>query len=249
MVHQSNDRNEPASVNQVVWEPTCHHVLSGTEMGKCLMWHGSTFHYFDKRPVSDYAIRTMLWSPGDEWLVFGDEKGYVRLLTPHFATSHTFRAHHGNIYGLAFAPTGMRLATGSDDGVVKLWDASGRGGGGGGGGAGGGASGDDTASTDQIAELRGHGYEVRSLAWHPTLSLLASASRDSTIRLWDASSGKNIDVLCVLRALPPGRTGAITRSLPFLTFSGFVSFLPLPSPSLLFSSFPSLLLPFSHISR
>ena len=76
----------------------------------------------------------------------------------------------------SFSPTDAKLATGSDDGSVKVWDFY--------------------RSSEELA-LRGHGGEVRAVAWHPSKCLLATGSKDSTqpIKLWDPKSGTAINTM------------------------------------------------------
>jgi WD40 repeat protein len=61
------------------------------------------------------------------------------------------------------------LATGHDDGVVRVWD---------------------TASRRQVHEFRGHDQPVGSLAFSPDGTRLASAAEDRLIHLWDLTAGK-----------------------------------------------------------
>lgn len=83
----------------------------------------------------------------------------------------TFQSHNDIVYGVAFSPDDQKLATGSEDGTVKLWKAG----------------------TDQlVATLRGHTSCVNKLKFSPTGGYLATASCDRTVKLWDTSNFQEI---------------------------------------------------------
>jgi WD40 repeat protein len=69
---------------------------------------------------------------------------------------------------LAFSPDGKRLASGSADWTVRVWDAAG------------GAA---------LLTLCGHEGVVASVAFSPDGKRIASGARDWTVRVWDAVSG------------------------------------------------------------
>ena len=73
---------------------------------------------------------------------------------------------------VAFSPDGTRIASGSDDNTVRLWDA-------------------DTGQP--IGQpLTGHTDTVFSVAFSPDGNRIASGSDDNTVRLWDAATGQPI---------------------------------------------------------
>ena len=70
---------------------------------------------------------------------------------------------------MAFSPDGKRLASGSADGTVKVWDA---------------LTGQETLT------LKGHNGRVASVAFSPDGQRIASGSRDGTVKVWDALTGQ-----------------------------------------------------------
>jgi TIR domain/WD domain, G-beta repeat len=87
--------------------------------------------------------------------------------TPHF---RTLTGHTSAVHGVAFAPDGRTLATGSADRTVRLWDLS-----------------DRNQPHPLGAPLTGHTSTVEGVAFAPDGRTLATTSDDQTIRLWDLS--------------------------------------------------------------
>ena len=86
------------------------------------------------------------------------------------------RGHKNKVHTLAWNALGNRLASGSTDHTGRVWDAEG--------------------GCKSFIELKGHTDSVDQLCWHPSHpELLATASADKTVRLWDARAETSIHKL------------------------------------------------------
>jgi WD40 repeat protein/transcriptional regulator with XRE-family HTH domain len=143
----------------------------------------------------------------------------------------TLRGHTSELMGLTYSPDGTRLATISDDGSVKIWDAG---------------SGQElvtipikitvpnlyrilsfspdgnqvaasdgqqakvwnVASGQELLTLSGHTDEVLVVIFSPDASRLATASANGSVKLWDAASGQE---LLTLSGPVPSNAGQLPR--------------------------------------
>jgi WD40 repeat protein len=83
----------------------------------------------------------------------------------------TLYGHTSFVESVAFSSDGARLASGSWDQTVKVWDAS---------------------NGAELLSLSGHTGSVQSVAFSPDGTRLASGSADKTVKLWDARSGAEL---------------------------------------------------------
>jgi WD40 repeat protein len=77
------------------------------------------------------------------------------------------------VRSLAWSPDGSKIATGSQDGTIHIWNAQ-------------------TGGLLQILRRGGPG-PVLSVVWHPQSRKLASGGLDQPIVIWDATAGQTLD--------------------------------------------------------
>ncbi|KAK3946803.1 WD40-repeat-containing domain protein [Pseudoneurospora amorphoporcata] len=90
------------------------------------------------------------------------------------ARLQTLEGHSDVVGSVAFSPDGQRLASGSGDRTIKIWDV---------------------ASGSCLQTLEGHSDLVGSVAFSPDGQRLASGSADKTIKIWDPASGSCLQTL------------------------------------------------------
>jgi WD40 repeat protein len=78
-----------------------------------------------------------------------------------------FEGHTRGVISIAFSLDGRRIASGSRDKTIKLWE---------------------TETGNPVRTFQGHNEEVTSVAFSPDARWIASAARDKTIKIWDTST-------------------------------------------------------------
>ncbi len=144
-----------------------------------------------KAPVLPGQLRISSSSGGIEGNVVFSQNGYMlaaalnsdRTTKDNRFTLHLWEVPHGQLYftlkghtdkinALAFTPNGKILASGSDDGTIRLWDAS--------------------TGTQMLSLSSG---KTRALAFSMDGKILASISNPVQIQLWDIAIGRQLTFL------------------------------------------------------
>lgn len=163
---------------KVVWTPDGKRLITGSSTGEFTLWNGTTFNFETIMQAHDSTIRCMSWSRYGNWLLSGDQHGYIKYWQNNMNNVHMFQAHRDcAVRGLTFCPDDTMFATCADDHTIQIWNFL------------------DTK--EELITLRGHGSEVKVVQWHPTKALLASGSKDlqSPVKLWCPKTEKSISTL------------------------------------------------------
>lgn len=87
---------------------------------------------------------------------------------------HSVRSLFPCYSNISFSPTDTKFVSGGDDNLIKIWNFN-----------------------EGVEErvLSGHGWEVRTVDWHPQKGLIASGSKDNLLKLWDPRTSRCLSTL------------------------------------------------------
>jgi WD40 repeat protein len=128
-------------------------------------------------------IRSLAWSPDGQYIVSGGEFGDSTVQVWQAMTGQRFFTHNTQyrIFSAPWSPNTDRIASGSFDGTVQIWDAFGN---------------------DDPLIYHAHDGPVYAVAWSPDGSKVVSAGQDTTIHTWSAQTGNTWHIY-------RGHTGAV----------------------------------------
>ncbi|KAF9237048.1 quinon protein alcohol dehydrogenase-like superfamily [Melanogaster broomeanus] len=163
-------------------------LVSASKDKSIVVWDTNTFSIVHG-PLTGHqkSILALAFSPVGTRFVSGSRDRSIRIWDAMTGEEAIPRIKHqgGGVTSLVYTPDGSRIISGSDDRTIRIWDAD-----------------KGTLVYRPTADLEsapftltGHNSDIYSLAVSPCGTLLASASKDTTVRLWDLSTGTELSHL------------------------------------------------------
>ncbi len=154
-------------------------LITGSWDNTLRAWNVSTGTQRWQKDVGDIVYAVALPSHDPFFIAYGGPGNHnIRM---RYSDDGDWRGdvsgHTNAVTSLAFKPNSYRLASGSLDDTIRIWDMS------------------DNTNLRHVRTLRGHTDNVYSVAWSPDGGTLASGSLDGTVRLWNPDNGINFAVL------------------------------------------------------
>lgn len=128
-------------------------------------------------------ILSIAFSPDGRHLATGAVDGMVRIWDTQTATiqrKYDIHGYHQRVESVAFSADGKLIAAGDSGGNVSIYDWQV------------GTDVFDWQSTSLLLRLEGHSGCVNDVSYSPRGKFIATASTDSTLRIWDATSSNEL---------------------------------------------------------
>ncbi len=167
-------KNHRDSINTLSWSFDGKWVASGSYDGEIKIWNLSSPDPIKTLRVDESFIQVVLFSNDSKLLVAGSRDGKIKLWsTQTFQSMETIYTRSRGVYSLAWSGNDRSLVAGCGNGDVIVKDIE----------------------TGESKTLKGHHDVVTGLSFHSGLNILASKSKDHSIRIWDYGLFKEIFVI------------------------------------------------------
>jgi WD40 repeat protein len=165
-----------SGITSVADSPNGQYIIGGCLNGNVIIWD-----------IDNGQLKTINAFPGEvhsvdfnqngEQFAAGGEEGVKIFNASSGQELRTLPNSHGSDI-IAYSPDGKRLASGTNENIIKIWD---------------------TENGREIMSLSGHTDFIFSLAYSPDGQHLASGSQDGVVKIWNVLSGQLIRTISVFQ--------------------------------------------------
>lgn len=160
------------------WNKTSDLLLSGSYDKSAIVWNPKTGEIEQEFNFHNAPTLDVDWKDHNTFASCSTDKSIHVCTLGEMEPIKTFNGHTDEVNTITWDPSGTILASCSDDNTAKIWSLS-----------------KDTF----VHDFREHEKEIYTIKWSPTGPnstnpnkpiMLASASFDATVKLWDVEAGK-----------------------------------------------------------
>lgn len=172
-VSNRNYFNQPGTrVVCTTFHPRTSLLIVGFSTGVFGLWEMPEFSPIHTLSISNEKITSVAVNPSGEWLAFGAANLGQLLVWEWQSESYVLKqqGHYFDMNTIAFSPDGQNIATGGEDGKVKLWNAS---------------------SGFCFVTFPEHSASISTVEFAKQGQVLFSASLDGTVRAYDLIRYRN----------------------------------------------------------
>ncbi|XP_076839632.1 PWP2 small subunit processome component [Brachyhypopomus gauderio] len=170
--HFFNKEGDFNNLTAAAFHKSTHILVTGFASGAFYLHELPEFDLIHSLSISDQRISAIAMNPTGDWIGFGCS-GLGQLLVWEWQSeSYVFKqqGHFNNMATLAYSPDGQYLATGGDDGKVKVWNCS---------------------SGLCFVTFQEHRSSVTGVAFTGSGTVVLSSSLDGTVRAFDLHRYRN----------------------------------------------------------
>jgi len=178
------------NVRSIAYSPRGDLVVSGSNDGTVRIWDVETGACRQIFKCHTRDVLVVAFSPQGDQVAAGDHGSLKIWYVRTGESRHTLNGHTGGVSSIVYSPKGNQIASGSEAGTIRLWDI------------------ESGTCLHILSAHCGYAYYggyydmTASTVYSPRGDQLASAGKDSIVRLWDVETGDCSNILI-------GHTGVV----------------------------------------